>query len=184
MSTHIVDRIEAIRLTPAETGRTREFYIVVELGGDNNVRNARTNRRARDWSVTAIGEEWSVIGRACELASGCAGGMVKLRGRVTKPESYIRAYRQALANATDRKEASASRRLSITARIRFTAAQQTGYYYRNLLKFRTPTDETSFGDPIKVFHFDLDKPEDMRLWLEHCQGPAWNNADVFGPGTV
>ena len=81
MSTHIVDRIEAIRFPKETTGRYADFFLVAELGGDNNVRCARTNRRARTWSATAIGEEWAVIGEACRFAASCSGGMTKLRGR-------------------------------------------------------------------------------------------------------
>jgi hypothetical protein len=185
MSTHIVDRIEAIRLSPADTGLTRDVFIVVELGGDNNVRNARTNRRSRDWGATAIGEEWEVIRQACQFAAGCPGGMTRLRGRETKPEAYIRAYRKALATAAaGLVEGRHQKRLSITARIRFTAEQEKDWNFRELVKCRTPKAETLYGEPYKVFSFDLSNRNDLALWIKHCHGPAWNNAEVWGPGTV
>ena len=105
MSTRIVDRIEAIRFPKETTGHYADRFLVAELGGDNNVRCARTGKRARSWSATAIGQEWEVIGEACRFAASCSGGMTKLRGRATKPESYIRAYRKALANAATMAEA-------------------------------------------------------------------------------
>ena len=37
MSTHIVDRIEAIRLSKEVTGQYEDIFLVAELGGDNNV---------------------------------------------------------------------------------------------------------------------------------------------------
>ena len=98
MSTHIVDRIEAIRFTAEVTGHYRDRYLVCELGGDNNVRCARTNRRARTWSATAIGEEWEIIGQACRFAAACSGGMTRLHGRelcdaqaVQRPDGIARA---------------------------------------------------------------------------------------------
>ena len=184
MSTHIVDRLEAVRLTAAETGWIEDIYIVAELGGDNNVRNARTGRRARDWSVTAIGPEWSVIGQACRYAAGCSGGMTKLRGRATKPESYIRAYRKALANAALGFQAAAERKLRFTARTRFSADEEQSYQFSQLSKTRTPEKTTWYGEPIKVFHFDLGDPADVRLWLDNRKEVAWHNAEVSGPGTV
>ena len=105
MSTRIVDQIEAIRFPKEITGHYADRFLVAELGGDNNVRCARTNKRARSWYATAIGMEWEVIGKACEIAASCSGGMTKLRGCATKPESYIRAYRKALANAKTLEEA-------------------------------------------------------------------------------
>lgn len=46
MSTHIVDRIEAVRFPKETVGHYEDIFIVLELGGDNNVRDHR-NRRAR-----------------------------------------------------------------------------------------------------------------------------------------
>ena len=65
--------------------------------------------------MTCIGPEWQVIGDCCRFAAGCSGGMTKLRGRQTKPEAYIRAYRKALANAADGLQGAASRNIHITA---------------------------------------------------------------------
>ena len=114
MSTHIVDKIEAVRLSQEATGHYEDIFLVMELGGDNNVRDMR-GRRARDWGMTCIGPEWQVIGDCCRFAAGCSGGMTKLRGRQTKPEAYIRAYRKALANAADGLQGAASRNIHITA---------------------------------------------------------------------
>lgn len=185
MSTHIVDRIEAIRFPKETTGHYADLFLVAELGGDNNVRCARTNRRARTWSATAIGEDWAVIGEACRFAASCSGGMTKLRGRVTKPESYIRAYRKALANAATMEEARRVKGLGLTARIRFTEEERKGWHYKELQKKgRTPRETTEYGTAYAVFEFDLSKPEELALWLEYCHGNGWNNATVYGPGEI
>ena len=47
MSTHIVDRIEAIRFPAEATGHYADLFLVVELGGDNNLRRASDNSRAQ-----------------------------------------------------------------------------------------------------------------------------------------
>ena len=79
-----------------------------------------------------IGEDWEVIGEACRLAASCSGGMTKLHGRVTKPESYIRAYRKALANAATLEATRQDKSLSLTARIRFNAEDRKGWHYKEL----------------------------------------------------
>ena len=86
MSTHIVDRIEAIRFPAKVTGHYCDRYLVCELGGDSNVRCARTNRRARTWSATAIGEEWEIIGQACRFV---AQNAVQLHGGMGMTDEMI-----------------------------------------------------------------------------------------------
>jgi hypothetical protein len=184
MSTHIVDRIEAIRFPAEATGHYRDRYLVAELGGDNNVRCARTNRRARTWSATAIGEEWEVIGQACRFAAACAGGGTKLHGRATKPESYIRAYRKALESAATMEEARA-KGIGLTARIRISGEKEEQWRAKELQKKgRPPRETTEYGKSYAEFTFDLAKPEELALWLEYCHGPAWHNAEVYGPGEI
>jgi hypothetical protein len=185
MSTHIVDRIEAIRFPAEATGHYADRFLIVELGGDNNLRRASDNRRARSWSAMTIGEEWEVIGTACRLAASCSGGMTKLHGRATKPESYIRAYRKALANASTMETARQEKGLSLTARIRFNADDRKGWHYKELVKKgRTPQETTEYGTAYAIFKFDLSCPEELTLWLAHCHGNGWNNAEVCGPGEV
>ena len=114
--------------------------------------------------------------------------MLKLHGRVTKPESYIRVYRKALANAADGLVEAGRRGLTVNARIRFSKEDEKGvqgsYHFRELVKQRAPNEETLFGESYKVFRFNLTDPADMQLWLKHRHGRAWNNAEVHGPGRV
>jgi hypothetical protein len=167
---------------------------VLELGGDNNLRT-QGGKRCRSWSATAIGMEWEVIGKACRYAGDCAGGMLKLKGRETKPESYIRACRKALATALTLTESREQRRLTVTARIRvkqiaprapMTADEEAGWYYAGKLraKGRTPRTVKEYGETYDVFEFDLAQPADVKLWLDHCHGNGWDCATAFGPGEV
>jgi hypothetical protein len=32
-----------------------------------------------------------------------------------------------------------------------------------------------------AFHFDLENPEDFKVWSQHCYGPAWYRTEVHGP---
>ena len=73
----------------------------------------------RDSGATCIGPDWDVIGDCCRFAAACSGGMTKLRGCRTTPESYIRTIRKAPANAAIGLEGAAERGLHLTGRIRF-----------------------------------------------------------------
>ena len=177
MSTHIVDRIEAIRFPKEMIDHYEDIYLVVELGGDNNVRDMR-GRRARSWSATCIGSEWEVIGSCCRrFAAGCSGGMTKLHGRVTKPESYIRAYRKALAKS-DTLAGAAMWGLHLIGRIRFDQSDESTIYH---LEEAIRGGKVPHGEPRAVVDFDLSDPADLALWYRCHHGVGWNNVDVSGP---
>ena len=185
MSVHIVDRIEAIRFPKEAIDHYEDIYLVVELGGDNNVRNARTNRRARSWGATCIGPEWEVIGDCCRFAAGCSGGMTKLKGRVTKPESYIRAYRKAPAKA-DTIDGARMWGLHLTGRIRFDRNDRcAALHLQTAIKAgKTAHDESPYGEARSVITFDLTNPADLALWNNCRHSVGWNNVEVTGPGEV
>jgi len=182
MSTHIVDRIEAIRFPKLDY--ERDVFLVVELGGDSNVTDMR-DRRARSWGATCIGPEYQVIGDCCRFAAGCSGGMTKLHGRVTKPEAYIRAYRKALASAISLYDAY-RRGLHITGRIRFDRADRKGVFYLEeaIKGGKTPRGETLYEETRAIIDFDLSDPTDLALWNKCRHGDGWNNAEVTGPGEI
>ena len=185
MSTHMTDRIEAVRFRAADTHHRfgDDVYLLCELGGDSNCFD-HSGRRARDWSATIAGCEWRVVQEACKWAADCAGGMLRLTGRGdTKPEAYIRAYRKAMANAAEGFAGAGQRGLIITPRIRYAVEETTNgekYEYTELCKCRTPEDVTIYGHAFKVFSIDASKPEDLQLWAERLRTPAWNSAEVYG----
>ena len=186
MSVHIVDRIEAIRFPKEVMNHYEDIYLVVELGGDNNVRDMR-GRRARSWGATCIGSEWQVIGDCCRFAAGCSGGMTKLRGRVTKPESYIRAYRKAIATAANGiQEAGLRRGLHLIGRICFDRNDKSALYLlcEAHKAGKTPRNETRYGGPRAVIDFHLSDSADLALWYRCHHGVGWNNVDVSGPDEI
>ena len=112
--------------------------------------------------------------------------MTKLRGRRTKPEGYIRAYRKALANAAEGIKGAVERHMSITGRIRFDRSDKSAVYHLNeaVRAGKTPRDETRYGEARAVIDFDLTDPADLALWFKCHHGVGWNNAEVAGPGEI
>jgi hypothetical protein len=182
MSTRIIDDIRAVKIPQYLHGISYEqdIHILCELGGDNNVIDTATNRRARHWSAVAIGDTSDVIGKICAFAGSFEGGMRRfVRGKGT-PEIYIKRCRQALANASLIGQSD----LHISLRIRFNEEEkeQDKYYYTALLEAGVrPKQEMFYGRPEQVFDFRL---EQIPVWLKGVRGPAWRNAHVSGPGEV
>lgn len=185
MSTHIVDRIEAIRFPKEAIDHYEDIFLVVELGGDNNVRDNR-GRRARSWGATCIGPEWQIIGECCRFAAGCSGGMTRLHGRQTTPESYIRAYRKALANATGLQGALVTRGLHVAGRIRFDREDSRAIYHLKEAEKagKVARYDNCCGEGRDTIDFNLANPADLALWFRCHHGVGWNNAEVSGPNEI
>jgi hypothetical protein len=189
MSTHIVDRVEAIRFPKELIDHYDDKFLVLQLGGDNNCFESGignvNGRRARHWSAMHFGPEYQVIGQVCNFAGDCEGGMTRFSGEShTSPESYIRKHRKAIANAAVGIEGAAQRHLSITARIRFvvdTKDSSEQYTFKELISVRTPEKETKYDTEYNVFRFDLRVPDDLKLWAKYARNPAWNSVEVSGP---
>lgn len=179
MSTHITDEIVAVQVGE-EYGRP--FLIVAELGGDNNVRERDTGRRARDWCATAVGVDWGIIGEAAHIAASCAGGMLRLAKRSnTTPEAYIRAYRRALARALTVEEARAAG-MTIKLRLRLFDTDEDKYARERLDKAGHPSSRTDYYKaPATVYEFALADPAQVALWQEHACGRKWHAAEIDGP---
>lgn len=84
----------AFRVDGAATGLGEDRFIVAIEGGDNNVVDTKSGRRARSWDVCMIGTASQVLKQAVLFSSSCESGCLKLNGRDTTPESYIRRIRQ------------------------------------------------------------------------------------------
>jgi hypothetical protein len=186
MSTHIVDMIVAVEL-PIATSIGEPTYLVVQLGGDNNLRDSITNHRAKSWYPTAIGAEWEVIGRAADLSSDCSGGMMRFVGQSrTTPEAFIRGYRTALKNALSLQEA---RQLGLyfygTLRRNKPKDEDDErnlkYWLENLSKVgKTPTEESQYGVTYLVANFDLYDTASLAQWQSCRNGIARESFRVSG----
>jgi hypothetical protein len=87
------------------TGRPsweQSYYILLELGGDNNVTTTNPSGREvgyRTWSAIGYGEDTKVMEQAVLLSASCEGGNCRLHGEhYTFPESYIRRIRNVMSN--------------------------------------------------------------------------------------
>lgn len=184
MSSELIYRLEVVRLQADGLGSPG--FIVAGLVGSSNCYETRTGRRARDWSIIAVGPHYQVVRTICHIAGDCEGGMVKYPGgRSCKPETLIRAYRAAEANAADGFVEASRRGLAITLRRVFSAEAQAngqGYNYAALIKAgREPRVQTRYGQQEAIFDFDKAKPEDVALWRSHLDHKEpWNNGTVFG----
>ncbi|MDI9688515.1 hypothetical protein [Burkholderia cenocepacia] len=83
----------------APIGLSEDRFVIAVEGGDNNVRNARTGRRARSWDACMVGTRNQVLQQAVHLAGACEGGSLQPRGRYCTPENYIRRIRRLVDRA-------------------------------------------------------------------------------------
>lgn len=75
-------------------GLSADRFVVAIEGGDNNVFQPRTGKRARSWEASMIGTADQVLRQAVYFAGGCEGGGLQPGGRWCKPEAYIRRIRR------------------------------------------------------------------------------------------
>lgn len=76
-------------------GSVTRFVVAIE-GGDNNLCDAVTGKRARSWDVCMLGTASQVLKRAVYFAGACEGGSLKPGSRDCTPEAYIRRIRRLL----------------------------------------------------------------------------------------
>lgn len=81
-----------------------KIYFLFIRQGDNNVRDAYTKLRSKEWCLSTVGTEkelWKEIGR--RLGSINGGGLQKAKGwedtAYFTPEEYIKQYRSKIKNA-------------------------------------------------------------------------------------
>jgi len=71
-------------------------YLLLSLGGDNNLIDNYTNRFSRAWSIEAVGNKHQCMCKVIKMAVDCEGGSLKgLRGDML-PETYIKKWRDAI----------------------------------------------------------------------------------------
>ena len=80
-------------------GSVTRFVVAIE-GGDNNLCDAVTGKRARSWDVCMLGSREQVLRQAVDFAGACEGGSLKPGSRDCTPEAYIRRIRRLVESAT------------------------------------------------------------------------------------
>lgn len=86
----------AFHIAGAPLGLSEDRFIVAIEGGDNNLYEGRTGRRARSWDACMVGTRVQVLRQAVYFAGACEGGSLKPHGRDCTPENYIRRIRRLL----------------------------------------------------------------------------------------
>lgn len=188
MSTHIIDGIAAVKFPKERTGYSIDYYLIATLGGDNNLIDCRTNKRARSWNPWRAGQHYTCLAWACEFAGDFCGGTIRM-GRAT-PEGFIKACRKCLDTAPDYDSRDAIFRIGETA-ITFDAEQreERKYYFERLVQQRGPAESRKAvylrGD-VDAFPFDFTNPREAAVFIEHLpyKTPLWHHLRIHGPGTI
>lgn len=102
--------LELLKSVEPECSRYSDQYLLLELGGDNNLSTyhpvTRREVGSRRWILSARGDQYDIIRDACKSAAFCEGGGMRLNGeRSTSPESYIRRIRNTLKSAVSIRDA-------------------------------------------------------------------------------
>ena len=189
MSYEISYRRQAFVMPAARAGHYDDLVFLVEEMGSNNCWEIGNRRRARSWECVAAGPEWDCLAEVTRCAAACCGGSLCLYGRRrTKPESYIRAWRKALAEAAPVLDANRlGFRLQLLRRItQAEAADGCKYAFDQLSKqtLVTPGQYTdAYNDKTAMeWRFDLAVPEQVKLWLDtRGSGRAWRTVEASGP---
>lgn len=192
MSTHIIDRIAAVKFPKERTKYACDYYIVAYEGGDNNVISNRTNQRARDWIAFSAGQHYEGISRACEYAAACEGGCLKMATGYIKPENLIKRFRAALDAALDYDHLDAPFVVVDTA-ITFTPEEKvaganpgkTCYYYDRLAGKRPPPvlrQNVYLRGTVEAFEFNFKEPREAAIFIEHLphKSPLWHHLKISG----
>lgn len=189
MSYRIEYELKAIRIPANHAGDYDDVFLCIALGGDNNCYEVDSDKRVRSWTLEAIGQQWRAMDPLCEFAGSCEGGSLKLHGRWTKPENYIKAWRKAFEQAIPLDRVF-EYQIRVSPHIDFTTEEATNGRAKDFEALRAvyaPTDYKSYyaKESVHRFKFDIHKPNDCAIWLKHAHGGrAWKFADVYGPGEV
>jgi hypothetical protein len=78
--------------------RGKRFIVAIEGGSNNLTERSRTGRErcVRDWYVGMIGTEQQVLTQTVRMAGDCEGMSLRVQGRASTPEAYIRRTRRML----------------------------------------------------------------------------------------
>lgn len=190
MSTHIIDKVAAVKIPQALSKFSSDYYFVSMLSGDNNVTCSRTGRRARTWNPRVAGDYSKCLADACTTSAGFCGGMIRMAVGRSTPEGYIKKVRNLLDTAPDYNSPQAEFRLSQTA-ITFTAEEKVAnkYYYDRLLKERGQPqirDKVYLRGDLEAFVFDISNPREFAYFIDYIpyNSPLWHHVRVIADGEV
>ena len=190
MSYEISYRQRAFVIPMARTGgHYDDVFFLVEEVGSNNCIELDSRRRVRNWVCLAAGGRSDCLAEITRCAASCCGGSLQFYGRRdTSPESYIRAWRKALAAALPFDEAPRNGfYLQLFTRISDTDAQEARRYAfkqasaQTLVAPKRGKDRFTDADYTE-WRFNAAVPEQVKLWLEtRTGGRGFFSVDAAGP---
>lgn len=155
-------------------GLAQDRYVVAIEGGDNNLRDAVTGKRARSWDVCMLGTRAAVLKSAVDFAGACEGGSLKPAGRDCTPEAYIRRIKRLLEQSV----------VSCTGRwypaVRLPEQDEA---VADLLGLGLPPPHRfeRYGQAQVQFVFAQDRLGEFFDFADrHPRLPAWRLAEVIG----
>jgi hypothetical protein len=177
-------------MAAAQVGHCDDLYFLIEEAGSNNCYELNNRRRSRSWECLAAGGRSDCLAEVTRCAASCCGGSLVLYGRRrhTQPETYIRAWRRAIASAVPFQDA---RRMGFSLQLftRLTAAEAADgrKYAFDLLSKQTLVPVGQYTDPYHgttamEWRFNASVPEQINLWLEtKANGRGWHSVEADGP---
>ena len=96
MSYEIVYQYHCFRVGEEQSGSSMERLVLAVEMGSNNMYVTK-NKRAREWTVLAVGTEDEVLRQCVRMASECEGGNLKPGGKDCTPEQFIAKIRRVVA---------------------------------------------------------------------------------------
>lgn len=160
---------------PADAlGLAADRFIVAIEGGDNNVRETKTGKRARSWNACMIGTAEQVLKQAVYYAGACEGGSLQPYGRCCSPEAYIRRIRRLIDGPAYLQHGWWSAQLSVpTAHAIIADVRRLGL---------EPVVAQRYGQGRASVAFPKERHRDFFRLVDRYIGdlPAWCFAEVNG----
>ncbi|GBQ91038.1 hypothetical protein [Asaia krungthepensis] len=132
---------------PTEHGRD-DYFMLFELGGDNNMYDCDTGARTRSWDLIGADCEWVVMRKVVEYAASCEGGGMRFsNARSTQAETYIRKNRSTLERALTR-DGFGETGIGVSASIRVTRTKLRSWQRERLAKLEalmTPQGDSDYA---------------------------------------
>lgn len=97
MSTSLEFNRHVISTNPVGRYKEPQFFGYCETGSSNVI--SHRNTIVRNNHLMLIKQDTDFMREIVSISASCEGGMLKMNGRYTKPESYIAAWRKAMKQA-------------------------------------------------------------------------------------
>lgn len=133
---------------------------VLGEGGDSNSYGF-DNKRSRSWGAIAIGTLEEVLEDGCLRAASCESEGLRLKGRASRPEGYLRLLREQMRNAQS--TCSTPYRLGLYCRTEMD--DETDVLLRSLPGAVRTNERDWNNKPVVVYCFTENGQPDFRLFF-------------------